>query len=168
MLGCRCAWCHRWPFYMTLFVRHPSWLERRSSQFLQEILQSRFGATKLAFPNDEYDPASVSQCFNRLPIPLNIAFKLGSPKFRARLGKHCIAAARMPVPKTAMYKYTAPQAWQYNVWLSGEVRSMKSKAESLGMQKPAYQHFGLRVLPPYGRHHARPAGRINYVHFAPF
>ena len=138
---------------MTFFVRHPSWLGRRSSQFPQEILQSRFGATKLAFPNDEYGPASVSQCFDRLAIPFDIAFKLGSPKFRARLGKHRITAARMPVPKTAVYKYTAPKAGQYNVWLSGKVRSMKSKAESLGMQKPAHQHFGLRVLPPYGRHH---------------
>lgn len=138
---------------MTFFVRHPSWLERRLFQFLQEILQSRFGATKLAFPNDEYGPASVSQCFDRLAIPFDIAFKLGSPKFRARLGKHRITAARMPVPKTAVYKYTAPQAGQYNVWLSGKVRSMKSKAESLGMQKPAHQHFGLRVFPPYGRHH---------------
>lgn len=138
---------------MTFFVRHPSWLGRRSSQFPQEILQSRFGATKLAFPNDEYGPASVSQCFDRLAIPFDIAFKLGSTKFRARLGKHRITAARMPVPKTAVYKYTAPQAGQYNVWLSGKVRSMKSKAESLGMQKPAHQHFGLRVLPPYGRHH---------------
>lgn len=138
---------------MTFFGRHPSWLGRRSSQFLQEILQSRFGATKLAFPNDEYGPASVSQCFDRLAIPFDIAFKLGSPKFWARLGKHRITAARMPVPKAVVYKYTAPQAGQYNVWLSGKVRSMKSKAESLGMQKPAHQHFGLRVLPPYGRHH---------------
>lgn len=153
---------------MTLFLRHPLWLEMRSFQFLQEIVQSRFGATKLAFPNDEYSPASVSQCFDRLPIPFDIAFKFGSPKFRARFGKHRIAATRVPVPETAMYKYTAPQARQYNVWLSGKVRAMKSKAESLGMQKPAHQHLGLRVLPPYGRHHARPAGGVNYVHFAPF
>jgi len=153
---------------MTFVKRHPSRLRRRLAQGLQEVEQCRVGAAKLAFPNDEYGPACISQGFDRSPIASDIAFKLGCPELRARLGKHRIATARMPVPEAAVYKYTGPQPRQYNVRLSGQVCTMKPKTESVGMQKPAHQHLGFGVLPPYGRHHLRPAGGINYVHLAPF
>lgn len=153
---------------MTFVRPHPSCWRRRLPQGLQEVEQCRVGAAKLAFPNDEYGPACISQGFDRSPIASDIAFKLGCPELRARLGKHRIATARVPMPEAAVYKYTGPQPRQYNVRLSGKVRAMKPETESVGMQKPAHQHFGFGVLPPYGRHHSRPAGRINYVHLASF
>lgn len=153
---------------MTFVRRHPSYWRRRLSQRLQEVEQFRVGDAKLAFPNDVYVPACIFQDFDRSPIASDIAFKLGCPELRARLGKHRIATARMLVPEAAVYKYTGPQPRQYNVRLSGQVCTVKPETESVGMQKPAHQHFGFGVLPPYGRHHLRPAGGINYVHLAPF
>ena len=153
---------------MTFRPRLSSSRRRLFPQCLQEVGQYLVGAAKFAFPNYDYGPACISQRFDRPPIPSDVAFKLGSPEFRARLGEHRIATARVAVPETAVYKYTGLQARQYNIRLSGKVCTMKPETESVGMQEPAHQHFGLGVLPPYGRHHSRPAGGINYVHFAQF
>lgn len=153
---------------MTRCPRLSSSLGRQFPQCLQEVEQCRVGPTKFAFPYDEYGPACISQRFGCPPIPSDVSIKLGCPEFRARLGKSRIATARVAVPETAVYKYTGLQARQYNIRLSGKIRAMKPETESVGMQEPAHQHFGLGVLPPYGRHHSRPPGGINYVHFAQF
>ena len=147
---------------------HASFVRGSGLQRLQQFGQRGLVFPQVALPNDDYPPAGPAQRRNGVSVPRRVAFELGRPELGAGLRKDCVSTPRMPVPEAAVYKYTGPQPGQYNVRLSGKVRAMKPESESVGMQKPAHQHFGLRVLPPYGRHHARPAGGINYVHFAPF
>lgn len=137
-------------------------------QRLQQFGQRALGITQLALPDYDDLPAGASQRLDCLPVSCSVAFELCRPELGAGLRKHCVSTPRMPMPETAVYKYTGLQPRQYNIRLSGKVCTVQPETVSIGVQETAHQHFGLRVLPPYGRHHSRPAGGINYVHFAQF
>ncbi len=145
-----------------------SFWRRSASQCLKQSWQGGPGIAQFAFPDNDHMPVGALQCLDRLLVPSNIAIELRLPKLPTCLRKHCVSTSCMSMPETTMYKYTYFQSRQYNIWLSRKVCSMESETVPVGVQEPTYQHFGLRVLSPYGRHHSRPAGGINNVHLELF
>lgn len=72
------------------------------------------------------------------------------------------------MPKASMYKDTDPQPRQYNVRSSRQILAMQPVTIAVGMQKPAHQHFRLRVLASNSRHHSGSQDWVNDVHYEPF
>jgi len=66
----------------------------------------------------------------------------------------------MTVPIAAMNKNYSPVFWQDDVRPSRKVLDMQAESESGPMKKPSDDHFGLRILPSYGRHHAAASGLV--------
>jgi len=62
----------------------------------------------------------------------------------------------MPMPKTSMYEYHSLVFRQHDIGFAGKVFYMQPVAETVFMQKAAYQHFGLGVLTSDARHVVAP------------
>lgn len=72
------------------------------------------------------------------------------------------------MPEASMYKDTDPQPRQYNIGFSRQILAVQPVTIAVGMQKPAHQHFRLRVLASDSRHHSGSLGWVNDVHYEPF
>lgn len=138
------------------------------SQSLQQPLQYGRGSAKLALPDDKRPPARLIQRLDHSLVSCSICQELGLPELRPRFGQHRESAPRVMMPEAPMYKDTDPQPRQYNVGFSRQILAMQPVTIAVGMQKPAHQHFRLRVLPSDTRHHSGSPGRLNDVHFEPF
>ncbi len=62
----------------------------------------------------------------------------------------------MPMPKTPVYKYYRFVFRQHDIRFAGQRFYMQPVAETVFMQKPAHQHFGLGILTTYARHVVAP------------
>lgn len=138
------------------------------SQPLQQVPQCGLGSAKLALPDDKCHPARLIQRLEHSLVSIRICQELGLPELRPRFGQHRESAPRVMMPEAPMYKDTDPQPRQYNVGFSRQILAMQPITIAVGMQKPAHQHFRLRVLPSDTRHHSGSPGRLNDVHFEPF
>lgn len=138
------------------------------SQLFQQPIQYGLGSAKLALPNDKRPPSGFIQRLEHSLVSNRICQELGLPELRPRFGQHRESAPRVMMPEAPMYKDTDPQPRQYNVGFSRQILAMQPITIAVGMQKPAHQHFRLRVLPSDTRHHSGSPGRLNDVHFEPF
>lgn len=137
-------------------------------QLLQQPQQYLFRPAKFALPNDKRPPPGLIQRLEHSLVSSSICQELGLPELRTRLGQYRESATRMMMPEASMYKDTDPQSRQYNIWFTRQILTVKPIAIAVGMQKPAHQHFRLRVLASNSRHHSGSQGRVNDVHYEPF
>lgn len=137
-------------------------------QLFQQPLQYLFRPAKLALPDDKRPPARLIQRLDYSLVSCSICQELGLPEIRPRFGQHRESAPRVMMPEAPMYKDTGPQPRQYNVGFSRQILAMQPVTIAVGMQKPAHQHFRLRVLAPDSRHHSGSQGWLNDVHYEPF
>lgn len=143
-------------------------MHRQFTKRFAQRLQHSIWPAKLALPDDEYIPPCLLQSADRCLIPIDIGVELGLPESGARLGEHGVPAAWMTMPEATVYKDAHFKLGQYNVRLSRQILPMQPVTVALGMQEPAHNHFGLRVLPSDPRHHQGSLGRLNDVHFKQF
>ena len=69
----------------------------------------------------------------------------------------------MHVPKAAMNKNHCAKFWKNNIWLAGQVLSMKAKPKATAMQDAADKHFRLRILPTNAGHHPASGGFVDDI-----
>lgn len=137
-------------------------------QLFQQPLQYLFRPAKLALPDDKRPPARLIQRLDYSLVSCSICQELGLPEIRPRFGQHRESAPRVMMPEAPMYKDTGPQPRQYNVRSSRQILAMQPVTIAVGMQKPAHQHFRLRVLASNSRHHSGSQDWVNDVHYEPF
>lgn len=70
----------------------------------------------------------------------------------------------MPVPEASMYKNHGVHSREDDVWLTGQIATMKAKPESLAMQQAANQNLGFGITATYPCHHAAAGRAIDNIY----
>jgi len=91
------------------------------------------GIASLALPDDENSPSLAAKCGDVMLVPGSITGPLGLPEFDIRRRRTPATFAGMHVPITSVNEYNSTTRTEYQVRLSGQIRSMQaeSKAEPM-------------------------------------
>lgn len=99
----------------------------------------------LALPNRHDRPAVLPKQSRRLPVPCAVSVDLCRPETNPRLWRAALAA-RMAMPKAAVYKHDFSTRTKHEVGLSRKIGGVKCVAEAPAMKRASDRHFGPGVF----------------------
>ena len=67
------------------------------------------------------------------------------------------------MPEATMYKNNRPVFGKNNIWFAGQVFYVQPVTETISMQEPAHEHFGLGVLAFYAAHVVAAGCLVVYI-----
>jgi hypothetical protein len=117
----------------------------------------------VAFPYELDAPPEVAKPLLVPFVPRHISFELGYPELRSRFGRVCEATTHVAVPEAAVNEYHGPVTRKDDVGSSGQLTSVKPKAQSACVEVAPDRELRLRVPPPNAGHHPAPGFRVDDI-----
>ena len=107
---------------------------------------------QVTFPHGNDSPAVSFQLSTAFSVLGLVAVDLVQPPLGAGLGNNKVSAPLMAMPEATVNEDHRVVLFQDDVRLSRQVLIMQPVTETVGVKKPAHEHFRFRVLAPDPAH----------------